>query len=146
MEVQIRYLRLFLALALLACPPIPGLQAQTAVTAAEGNTPGGGGTFSYTVGHIFYTTISSVNHSFAQGVQQPYEISVLTGTEKAGDISLNIILYLNPASDIICLKTGDYETNRLRYRLYGINGRLLLTRKVDDDEIPIAIGHPNPAA
>ena len=141
-----RYWRLLLAIALLACPEIAGLQAQTAITAAGGNTSGGGGTVSYTVGQIVYTTISSGNHSVAQGVQQPYEISVITGIEKAGDISLNIIVYPNPASDIIRLKTGDYESSHLRYRLYDVNGRLLLTGKVDDDETSIAIGHLKPAA
>jgi len=141
-----RYWRLLSATALLACLAASGLQAQTAVTTAGGNTSGGGGTVSYTVGQIVYTTISSVNHSVAQGVQQPYEISVITGIEKASDISLDIIVYPNPATDIIRLKTGDYESSHLRYRLYDINGRLLLTGKVDDDETSIAIGHLKPAA
>ena len=131
---------------LLVCTAASGIQAQTAITTAGGNNSGGGGTVSYTIGQIVCTTISSVNYSVAQGVQQPYEISVITSIEKTRDISLDIIVYPNPATDIIKLKTDDYETTHLRYRLYDINGRLLLTGKVDDDETSIAIGHLIPAA
>ena len=141
-----QYWRLLLASTLLACPAIAGLQAQTVVTAAGGNTSGGGGTVSYTVGQIVYKTISSANHSVAPDVQQPYEISVISGIEKAGNISLNIAVYPNPASDIIRLKTGDYQTSNLLYRLYDANGILLLSGKVDGDETSIAIGHLKPAA
>ena len=42
-----RYWQLLLASTLLACPALAGRQAQTAVTAAGGNTSGAGGTVSY---------------------------------------------------------------------------------------------------
>ena len=42
-----RYWRLLLASALLACPAIAGLQAQMAVTVAGDNAFGAGGTVSY---------------------------------------------------------------------------------------------------
>lgn len=140
------YRQLLFVSVLLTCHAITGLQAQTVITSAGASASGGGGSVSFTVGQIVYTTIFSGNYSVAQGVQQPYEISVITGIEKAGGISLDIIVYPNPASDIIRLKTGDYETTHLRYRLYDNMGRLLLTGKVDNNETSIAIGQLKPAA
>lgn len=121
-------------------------QAQTALPTAGGEASGSGGTVSYTVGQVAYTTISSDDHGVAQGVQQPYEISVLTAIENAGAISLSAVVYPNPASDEIHLRTGGHETGQLRYELHDINGKLLITGKVDGDETSIAIGHLASAA
>ena len=55
---------------------IGGLHAQESPTAAGGEATGTGGTSSYSVGQVVYTTATGTNGSLAQGVQQPYEISV----------------------------------------------------------------------
>ena len=141
-----RYMLLLLFTVIMEGVGIEGLRAQMVVTAAGGNATGGGVSVSFTIGQISYSTISSVNHSVSQGVQQPYEISVIAGIEKDEDIALDIIVYPNPTSDIIRLKTGDYETSQLRYRLHDTNGRLLLTGQVDDNETSISTGQLAPAA
>lgn len=51
-------------------------QAQQATTATGGNASGSGGPVAYSVGQVVYTTNTSSNGSVAQGVQQPYEISI----------------------------------------------------------------------
>ena len=65
---------LFLGLGLTA-------QAQQATTATGGNASGSGGTVAYSVGQIFYTTNTGTTGSEAQGVQQPYEISIVLGID-----------------------------------------------------------------
>ena len=136
-----KYWRLLLASALLACPAIAELQAQKAVTAAGGNTSGGGGTVSFTVGQIVYTTISSVNNSVAQGVQQPYEISVITGIKQAEDIHLFCSVYPNPASDFLTLRIENYNKGNLSYKLFDINGILLENKKVTGNETSVTISN-----
>ena len=56
-----------------------GLQAQQSPTATGGEATGTGGTASYSVGQVVYTTNTGTNGSMAQGVQQPYEISTTVG-------------------------------------------------------------------
>jgi spore coat protein U-like protein len=141
-----RNLRLLVASALLTCHALAVLQAQSAITATGTDISGGGGSVSYSVGQIGYTLISSPNHSVNQGVQQPWEVSVMTGIDNTGDMSLDLVVYPNPASDILRLKTGSYESSHLRYRLYDLNGRLLLSGRVEGGETSIAIGHLTPAA
>lgn len=117
------------------------LHAQQTVSSAGGNAAtGGGGTVSYTVGQVAYTTITNgVNGSVAQGVQQPYEISVVTALEEANDISLEFSVYPNPATDYLILKIkGEVKTQCIA-SLYNINGNLLQTIKVESNVTTISM-------
>jgi hypothetical protein len=131
---KIRHTILKLSAILLLCTGFTALQAQSTITASGGNASGGGGKVSYTVGQIVYTTNSNSNGSVAQGVQQPYEISVITGIEEARDINLSCSVYPNPATDFLTLKIMNYDKENLSYWLYGINGNLIETKKVTADE------------
>jgi hypothetical protein len=115
------------------------LQAQNAIPATGGNATGSGGSVSYTIGQVVYTTNSGTNGSAVQGVQQPYEISIVTGIEEAKDISLEIVVYPNPAEDFIKLKIKNYEFQNLRYQLYNVNGSLLQDNKVEGNETDITL-------
>jgi hypothetical protein len=115
--------------------------AQSTHPATGGNSQGSGGTVSYTVGQVFYQFNSDGNGSVAQGVQQAYEISVITAIEGVDAISLEIIVYPNPATDHLNLKVENYETNNLSYQLFNINGILLLDRKIEGPETGIVFRH-----
>jgi hypothetical protein len=113
------------------------IRAQNAIPASGGNATGSGGTVSYSVGQIVYNKSTGTNGSVAQGVQQPYEISAATGIEEAKDISLEIEVYPNPATDILKLKIENYEVKNLRYQLFDINGSLIKDNKVEGNETSI---------
>jgi hypothetical protein len=114
-----------------------GLQAQEAIPASGGSAIGDGGTVSYSVGQVFYTTISGASGSVAQGVQQPFEISVVTAIEEAIGINLSVSAYPNPAKDYLQLKVENYESESLFYQLYDLNGKLLIHKKVEDSNTSI---------
>lgn len=63
-------------------------QTQQVVTTSGGIATGRGGTAGYTVGRIVKNKIIGSNGTVSQGVQHPYEISVITAIEAATDISL----------------------------------------------------------
>lgn len=117
------------------------LQAQSTNPASGGNASGSGGSVSYTIGQIVYTKNNGTNGSVAQGVQQPYEISVVTGIEEALGISLEIMVYPNPAKDFVKLKIENYEVQNLRYQLYDINGSLLQDNKIVGNETNIVMSY-----
>jgi hypothetical protein len=104
--------------------------AQSTIPASGGNASGTGGSVSYTVGQTTYKSITGTNGSVSQGVQQPYEISVVTAVEDAIDINLVCSVYPNPTADFLTLKVADYESSQLTYLLYGINGNLIETKKI----------------
>ena len=124
---------------------LAGLQAQEAIPATGGNGSGSGGSVSYTVGQIVYTTITGTNGSSAQGVQQPFEISVVTGIPEAKDILLEIIVYPNPAKDFVLLNIKNYDVQNLRYQLYDNNGSLLQDYKIEGSETNIVMSNYIPA-
>jgi hypothetical protein len=121
------------------------IQAQNTIPASGGNASGSGGSASYTVGQIVYITSSNSNGSVAQGVQQPYEISVVTAVEKAKDISLEIVVYPNPVTDFAKLKIKNYEVENLRYQLYDIHSSLLQDNKIVGNETNIIMSNLLPA-
>jgi opacity protein-like surface antigen len=137
-----RQKKLKLSAVLLLGLGLTGLQAQEAIPATGGDASGSGGTVSYSVGQVFYTTnTGGANGSVAQGVQQPYEISVVTGFEDAMGISLNLTTYPNPTTDYVKLKIENYKTENLTYQLYDTSGKLLENKKINGNETSIVMGN-----
>jgi len=106
-----------------------GLHAQQAVTTAGGEATGTGGTASYTVGQVVYTTATGTNGSVAQGVQQPYEISTTLGIKETA-IRLEMTVYPNPTTNYLTLKVGDFELSSLNFQLIDLQGKVIENKKV----------------
>jgi hypothetical protein len=127
---------------------LTGLHAQEAIPASGGNASGSGGSSSYSVGQMVYTTNTGTNGSVAQGVQQPFEISVVTGIDEAKDITLQCMAFPNPTIDNLNLKVDASTTlsiQSLSYQLFDLNGKLLESKKVEDSETRIAMSNLIPA-
>ncbi|NOZ47579.1 MAG: T9SS type A sorting domain-containing protein [Chlorobi bacterium] len=126
-----KYKKLKLSAVLLLSIGLIGVQAQEAIPAAGGNISGPGGSASYSVGQVVYTTNTGTNsYSVAEGVQQPYEISVVSGIEQAKGINLECTAYPNPTSDFITLKVDDFNNKNLFYQLFDIDGKIIKTEKI----------------
>jgi hypothetical protein len=121
------------------------IQAQNSITASGGNATGSGGMVSYSIGQVVFTKNSGTNGSVSHGVQQPFEISIVTAIEEAKGISIEFSVYPNPATDIVRLKIMNYEGENLRYQLYDINGNILLINKVEGNETNISMQNFLPA-
>ena len=114
------------------------MQAQETISSTGGEASGSGGAISYTIGQTVYTTETGTgNNSIIQGVQQPYEISVVTGIIEANGISISISAYPNPTSDCLIVKVENYETTNLQYKVFNINGKLLKNIKATGVETQI---------
>lgn len=124
-----------------------GLQAQEAVLASGGKAEGIGGSATYSVGQVVYTTnYGGVNGSVAQGVQQPYEISEVTGIEEAKGINIILSAYPNPSTDFLNLKVDASTTQQsMSYQLFDISGKLLETKKIIGNETSIVMSNFVPA-
>jgi len=114
--------------------------AQETVSASGGNISGSGGTVSYSVGQVIYTVITDLaTGTVSQGVQQPYEISVITEIEEIKNIDLICQVYPNPANDFLTLKIENYDTGELIYKLFDSNGKLLKDKKTEGNETIISM-------
>jgi len=124
---------------------LTGLQAQESVNATGGDALGSGGSASYSVGQVVYTTNTGTNGSVAQGVQQPYEISVVTAIEQAKCINLSVSVYPNPTTDYLTLSIGEFDISNLSYQLYDISGKLLQNEKNIGNQTSISMSNLVPA-
>ena len=149
-----------------------GLHAQEVITTAGGDASGSGGSISFSVGQVVYTTNTGSNGSGAQGVQQPYEISVVqgiansnilkiakinksdpsssmaTGNENSKLINLECMAFPNPTNDLLTLSIQNFDTENgnLSYRLLDIDGRLLESKIVENRNTNISMGNRIPAS
>jgi hypothetical protein len=119
---------------------------QEAKLSTGGNASGSGGSASYSVGQVVYTTNQGTTGSVVQGVQQPYEISVVTGIEEANGINLLVSVYPNPATENVKLKVENYKIEKLSFHLYDANGNLLQNKKVESNETSINFSKLTPAS
>ena len=131
---------------LLACMfSLSTVSAQESVNATGGNASGSGGSASYSVGQVVYTTNTGTNGSVAQGVQQAYEISVVSAIEEIKGINLTISAYPNPTTDYLTLSIGEFEISNLSYQLYDMNGKLLQSEKITGNQTSIVMSNLVPA-
>ncbi len=121
------------------------VSAQESVNATGGNASGSGGSASYSIGQVVYTTNTGTSGSVAQGVQQPYEISVVTGLEEAKGINLSVSAYPNPTTDFLELKVESEKLKDLSYQLYDMNGKLLQSEKITGNQTSIVMSNLVPA-
>ena len=124
---------------------LTGLQAQESVNATGGNASGSGGTVAYSVGQVVYTTNTGANGSVAQGVQQPFEISVVLAIEEAQGINLSVSAYPNPTTDYLTLEVNEFELSNLNFQLYDISGKLLQNEKITGNQTSIVMSNLVPA-
>ena len=96
--------------------------SQQNVVVAGGKAEGSGGTSSYSIGQIVYTSLSGTDQYAVQGIQQPYEITTL-GNEEFTGINLAMTAYPNPTVDVLNLVVTTDKWDNLSYNLFDINGK-----------------------
>jgi hypothetical protein len=124
---------------LVSCLCLTIVQGQSTIPATGGNATGSGGSVSYTVGQITYQTLSGTSGTVAQGVQQPYEISIVTAIENTEGITLEYKVYPNPTRGLITLTIKPFDDENFRYRLFDLNGILLQDKKIESEETEISL-------
>ena len=113
-----------------------GLHAQESPTATGGEATGVGGTVSYSLGQVVYTTNTGSNGSVEQGVQQPYEISATVGINESS-ISLEMSVYPNPTTNYLTLKVEI--TKNLSYQLFDMQGKVIVSKKIIDNTTTVVM-------
>ncbi len=120
---------------------LTGLQAQESIVATGGTASGNGGAVSYSLGQMVYTSHTGTNGYVAQGVQQPFEISIVFGVEDEAGINLSFTAYPNPISDYLILSIDDFDISYLSYELYDLKGNFLRNEKITSNQTNIVTGN-----
>ena len=121
---------------LAACLLWAGLvQAQESSNASGGDATGSGGTVAYSIGQVVYTSNTGSTGSVEQGVQQPYEIYSVGINETALDIS--VAVFPNPTTENLTLQINDYNSEKLTYQLFDMQGKLLSNEQITAQQTQI---------
>ncbi len=117
------------------------LSAQQSTNTSGGNATGTGGTVSYSVGQMNYTTNTGTGGSACQGVQQPFEIFALTGIKNTKDLSINLTAFPNPTSNYLTLSIESATSKNLTYQLFDMHGKLIATQKISEKETKVEMSN-----
>ena len=114
------------------------LSAQENTVASGVKATGSGGTVSYSLGQVVYSTNIGTNGSVSQGVQQPYAVSTTVGINET---SIQLNAYPNPTTNNLTLTTDDSES--LSYQLFNIQGAEISSKTLNSKTSNISLeGHP----
>jgi hypothetical protein len=122
------------------------MKAQEAIPASGGNASGAGGSVSYTIGQVACQTSTATSGTVNQGVQQSYEVFVVTGVPSASTISLECLVFPNPATDRLILSVKNVDPESLIYQLFDIHGNMLDNQKIENSETTIETKNLVPAS
>lgn len=135
---MIRY-KCILVSAMVILVGINGPFAQQNFTSGGGDVTANSGSVSFSVGQLFYYSLAGSEGSVQEGVQQPYEISEITGIKDYPGITLEFKAYPNPVTDYLTLSAVNKAGNKFYYCLYDSGGRILQREMIAADETNISM-------
>lgn len=113
------------------------VNAQSGVNAAGLSGTGSSGRVSASIGQVFTNTNSSGTHYAVEGVQQPYEISLITSNEEIAEFAKQITVYPNPFNDAVNIKFEKGYGSNNSYVLLDMNNKPVKQKMIDADETMI---------
>jgi hypothetical protein len=118
------------------------LKAQQTALASGGNGSGTGGSFAYSVGQTMYTAQSNSAISLSKGVQQGYELFLITGIEEEDRFGLAATVFPNPISNYLTIEIKNYSpATALEIFLFDAKGQQVHRQRVVDVQTQIAVEH-----
>ena len=114
------------------------MRGQGTIPATGGSGTGTGGYVTYTVGQVAFNVLTGTNGFIIQGIQQPFEISTVTGIQEE-NISLDYLVYPNPTSGLLKVVISAPDPESYRFQLFNLNGVLLLNSKITNRETEVSM-------
>lgn len=114
-------------------------RAQQGTVATGTDAAGAGGSLSYSVGQVGYTSVQSSGGTAVQGVQQPYEYLVMAVSPES-TASLGMGVAPNPTSDGVQLTFHALPAHAQRYALLDATGHVVRTATVTGTTVHIPMG------
>lgn len=111
------------------------LNAQQSTNTSGGSASGSGGSVTFSVGQVLYTSMADSTGQVCQGVQQAYEIFNVGVKESFLNISLSV--FPNPTTNNLTLSINDYKKDKLTYQLFDLQGKLLISGMITSQQTEI---------
>jgi hypothetical protein len=99
--------------------------AQQGPVAAGTSTTGAGGSVSYSIGQIDHIAPTGSGGNTNEGLQQPYELFVVSTSLNEKDKTISINVFPNPASHSVIIELKNTDLKDCHYQLADVNGKLI---------------------
>lgn len=110
---------------------------QSATLPAGGDATGADGSASFSIGQVVYQLPLAADGSTNQGVQQPYEISVVVGDDERTPLSAGVDAYPNPVQNEFVVFVDPVPENPLIYRVLSAGGKVVGTGQLTSSKTVI---------
>lgn len=101
-----------------------GSMAQSSFISAGDNISSLDGSVSYSMGQMFYQQTTGSSY-LIEGVQQPYEISVLTDVSEVETFDWKPEVFPNPVQDLLSIKLNCEDWQNVKITLQNTSGQVL---------------------
>lgn len=116
------------------------VQGQQQVISSAGNFhSAASGSISWTLGELAIETLTTAGNILTQGFQQSR--LTVTGIGDIPTLDYEIVVYPNPASDHLIIRTDKEQHENLYYHLYDLSGKIVLQDKILESETTITVNH-----
>tara|TARA_R110002096_G_scaffold68159_5_gene164795 strand:- start:30512 stop:30949 length:438 start_codon:yes stop_codon:yes gene_type:complete len=111
------------------------------------NTSGNSGFVSYSIGQVFFSSISDNAHQVVEGIQIGYqENTEVNENEDADNVpasEIEIVVFPNPTVDFITIASEGFDLdNQLNsYQLYNYQGKLLKQHSIQENKTEIDLSN-----
>ncbi|TVQ92998.1 MAG: T9SS C-terminal target domain-containing protein [Bacteroidetes bacterium] len=130
-------------LLIIICKMIPqNLNAQEVVASGGNYYDTGQISISWTLGETMIETFGSTDLILTQGFQQPV-LSVSTLIEDPG-LDFQITAFPNPTRGHVNISTDLLQADNLIYRVYDMQGRFIISNRLDGTQTRVAFDDYNP--
>jgi len=105
--------------------------AQENISVSGGESTSNDGVVSFSIGQVFYNNFENNDGSISEGIQQVYEISVISQIKDKQTNNIEIYAYPNPANDYIIIDIKDYKDEDYSFEICDINGKILFKNVIN---------------
>lgn len=114
------------------------VRSQEAVVSSDASVTGANGSVSFSIGQVFFNEYTNATATLNQGVQQPYEIFVVSDlyTEP---IRIDLSVFPNPVKEMLHLQWTEPIRGTLSFQLFDQTGRLWSQDKLAKGEAQISL-------
>ena len=126
---NMKYFTFNLAISGLIYFAIPKMEAQSNTVTTGGDASAASGSVSYSIGQIEYISATGSNGHINQGLQQPFEFYIITGSHE-DKINLSIKAFPNPTDYIINLVVDLSILSNLNYQLFNLQSQLIESKNI----------------
>ncbi len=111
------------------------IYSSTILLAQQGSVVAGGvaispaGSVSYSIGQINYEITTALSGTIYQGLQHPYEITLITSIQEI-ECELAASIYPNPTIDEVTLSISRPDNQNLYYTITDSKGQMIAQEKI----------------